>query len=164
MGAVVPGVGNEHYHVVGYALLHGLRTGFFQTDLYPIECGAGPAKGKRAASLLWVVANHPCGNADRFDFGQGDETAVFIPSDVGVVQRGEQDADKAGNSRGRDDVLLGVGMAGDGYAAQVADEIGGNRLNRRHLSGQLGVLRFSKVARNYRTKRRQLYFQVIDLV
>ena len=89
MGAVVPGVGNEDHHVVGYALLHGLRTGFFQADLYPIERSASPAKGKRAASLLWVIANHPRGDGDCFDFGQGDEAAVFIPSDVGVVQRGE---------------------------------------------------------------------------
>ena len=160
----MPGVGNEDHHIVRYALGHGPGAGLFQADLYPVERGAGPAEGKRAASLLWVVANHPRGDADRFDFGQGNEAAVFIPSDVGVVQRGKQDADEAGNGRGRDDVLLGMGMAGDGYAAQIADEVGGNRLDRRHLSGQLGVLRFGKVARNHRTKRRQLHFQRIDLV
>ena len=67
---------------------------------------------------------------------------------------------------GRDDVLLGVGMGWRWFiAAQVADEIGGNRLDRRHLSRQLGVLRFGKSRRKTTGPSvGKLHFQVIDLV
>lgn len=129
------GFGDEDHGVFRYAFAHGMRAGFFQAELHPVEGRSGAAEGKDAAGQRRVVPDQSGSDGRGLDFGQRHQAAVFIPGDIGVVQRGEQDADQARNRRWRNDVLLGAGMAEDGHASQIADQIGRDRLDR----GRLGA-------------------------
>ena len=110
-GAVVPGVGHQDDGISGHAVVDGIRTGLLQPQLHSVERRAGAAEREHAARPFRVVADEPRGHAHGLHFGQGHQPAVFVPGDVGIVQRGQQDPDDAGDGGRRDDVLLGAGVA-----------------------------------------------------
>ena len=163
-GAVVPGIRYQDHRLLGHAVGDGVRTGLLQPHLHAVQGGAGAAEREHAAGPFLIVADQPGGDARGFHLGQRHQPAVLVPRDVGVVQRGQQDPDDAGDGGRRHDVDLRVGVAEYGHSLQVAHQVGRHRLHRRWTVRQFRLARRFEVTRLQRTEKRQVRLERIHLV
>ena len=159
--AVVSGVRHENDRFFRNALLYGVRTGFFQSKFHAVESGSGASKREYSAGLRLIIPDHFRSDCDNFNLRQRHQPAVFVPSDIRVMQGGEQHPNQARYRCGGDNVLLRARMSKNRHPPQVADDLcshilhGGHRVRQRRLPrlfivaeddvSEYGELRFERV-------------------
>ena len=131
-GTVVSRIRHEHNGISGCAVMYRPRTSFFKTKLYAVECRCGATESKHTARLLWVVSNQLRRYGDRLNLSQRHQATVFIPNQIRVVQRGEEDPNQTWNRRWRNNVLLRPGVPKDGHSSEVTHEVSRDIFNRSH--------------------------------
>src|SRR5262249_37172723 len=121
-------------------------------------------EGEHPAGLFRVVAQQSGGDRGGLDLGQGGQPAVLVPGEVGVVQRGQQDADQRRDGGGRDDVLLGARVAEDQHPVEVADQLGRHLLDGGGAVTQGGAAAGLVVGGGDGPEERQLRLEGVHLV
>lgn len=84
----------EDYRSFTDAVVHRIRQRFFHTDFDTVQRGAGAAESEHARSPRRIVAHQRSGHRHGFDFGERDFVAIFVPSQIRIVQAGQHRGDE----------------------------------------------------------------------
>ena len=164
VSAVMPSVRHEQHGFFGQSAPQTARAGFFQADSDAVQRRARAAEREQARRLFLIVADEARRDAGGFDLGQREKAAVFVPSEVRIVQGGEQHPDHAGDGGRANDVLLRPRMSHDGHSSQVAHEFGCYLLHGGHVAWQSGMAGCLVVRLHDGAEHGQVHFQGIHLV